>query len=185
MKLFQTINDLSDPVQAEIARQRRYGVIEMVDGQLVGIHFRPFPKQVTIWQALLVGQWCHKYRAGDRCRLYFNQPLRHPNYLSLKYVLSNRDTKLASALGALRVLDEVARIKQSDAILADAANLRISPRLLNRLGWERHTASRWHRNYIRRFYGQYTSDERLSAESSSLSSRPPSLAAHTASGTQC
>ena len=92
---------------------------------------------------------------GDRCRLYYNQPRTSPDYLALKYVLSSRDSSLATFFGALAVLDEVARIKRSDAIVTDVANFRISERLLARFGWERHTTSRWHRNYIKRFYGQY------------------------------
>ncbi len=64
------------------------------------------------------------------------------------------------------------RIKGSDAIVTDVANFRISERLLARLGWERHTASRWHRNYIKRFYGQYPSTRTvpISAASSGLQS---------------
>jgi hypothetical protein len=27
--------------------------------------------------------------------------------------------------------------------------------MLARFGWEQHAASRWHRNYIKRFYGEY------------------------------
>jgi hypothetical protein len=93
--------------------------------------------------------------------LYYNQPRLHPNYLSLKYAVSSRDTSLASMLGALAVLDEIARIKRSDAILTDAANFRISDRFLRRQGYERHTQARYHRNYIKRFYGQYPAVRRI------------------------
>ena len=53
------------------------------------------------------------------------------------------------------VLDSIAEIKQIDAIVCDAGNVRLSERLMARLGWEPHQPSRWHRNYIRRFYGVY------------------------------
>ncbi len=101
---------------------------------------------------------------GDRCWLYFNQPWRHSNFLALKYVLSLRDCTFATSRRAALTLDEVAHIKRSDAILCDAWNLRISERLLARWGWEAHKPSRWHRHYIKRFYGQYPavrSGERL------------------------
>ena len=62
---------------------------------------------------------------------------------------------------ALATLDEIARIKGSDAILTDAANFRISDRSLRRHGWERHTKARYHRNYIKRFYGQYPEVRRV------------------------
>jgi hypothetical protein len=153
MSLFQTITDPS--AAADVIRVRHYGVIDVVEGRLAGIHLRPFPKYVSLVDALFWGRFYHQRVAGDRCRLYYNQPRRCPNYLALKYFLSARDSSLASFFAALAVLNEIARIKQSDAILTDVANFRISERLLARLGWERHTTSRWHRNYIKRFYGQY------------------------------
>jgi hypothetical protein len=53
------------------------------------------------------------------------------------------------------VLDEVARLKASDAILCDVWNWRISDRLLARWGWQPHKPDRWHRHFIKRFYGVY------------------------------
>jgi hypothetical protein len=44
-----------------------------------------------------------------------------------------------------------------DAIVCDAANLRISERLMKRFGYEPHKPQHWHRNFIRRFYGSYPS----------------------------
>jgi hypothetical protein len=153
MPLFETI---TDPVAAaDVIRRRRYGVIDMVEGRLASIHLRPFPKFVSIVDVLFWGRFYHERVSGNRCRLFYNQPRRCPNYLALKYILSSRDASLASFFGALATLDEIARIKQSDAILADIANFRISERLLARFGWERHADTRWHRNYIKRFYGQY------------------------------
>ena len=60
-----------------------------------------------------------------------------------------------SSLQTLAILDEIARLKQTDAIDCDAANLRISDRVLERFGWEPHRPSKWHRNFIKRFYGVY------------------------------
>jgi len=69
------------------------------------------------------------------------------------------------------VLDEIARIKRSDALLTDASNLRISDRLLARWGWVPHTSSRWHRHHIKRFYGNYPPASGLAAR---LLSQAPS-----------
>ena len=153
MPYFETVTDLH--LQADVLARRAYGVIEMRDGALHRIVLRPFPKYVSLFEALFWGSFCHRRLPGDRLRLYYNQPRLHPNYLSLKYAVSSRDTSLASMLGALAVLDEIARIKHSDAILTDAANFRISDRFLRRQGYERHTQARYHRNYIKRFYGEY------------------------------
>ena len=78
-----------------------------------------------------------------------------PNYLALKYIVSTLGTSYATFRAALTVLDAIAALKQSDAILCDAANVRITDRLLARFGWEPHKPQRWHRNFIRRFYGNY------------------------------
>ncbi len=104
----------------------------------------------------MLGQRYHQRARGDRLWLYYNQPRRHPKFLALKFVVSTRNTSWASMVRALEVLDEIAQIKQCDALLCDAANLRLTPRLLAREGWEPHTRSRWHRNYIKRFYGDYS-----------------------------
>jgi hypothetical protein len=102
-----------------------------------------------------MGQWYHNHVHGDRMRFYYNQPRRFPNFLALKFAISANGTTWATAHRALEALDEIARIKSIDALLLDAANFRISPRMLARQGWEPHTNSRWHRNYIKRFYGTY------------------------------
>jgi hypothetical protein len=157
--LFETVTDIY--LQADVLARRPYGVIEMRDGVLSRVILRPFPKYVSLFEALFWGNFCHRRIPGDRLRLYYNQPRQHQNYLSLKYAVSSQNTSLASMFGALAVLDEIARIKQSDAILADAANFRISDRLLRRQGWERHTKARYHRNYIKRFYGQFPAIRRV------------------------
>jgi hypothetical protein len=157
--LFETVTDLYR--QAETIKRRPYGVIEMSDGRLQRVVLRPFPKYVSLFEALFWGGFCHRRFPGDRLRLFYNQPRLHPNYLSLKYAVSSRDTTMATMLGALSALDEIARIKGSDAILTDAANFRISDRFLRRHGWERHTKARYHRNYIKRFYGEFPAVRRI------------------------
>ena len=98
----------------------------------------------------MFGNWFHRNVPGDRLWLYYNQPRRHSKYLALKYVVSSRNTGWGSMVRALEVLDEIAAIKHTDALLCDAANLRLTPRLLARKGWQPHAKSRWHRNYIKR-----------------------------------
>jgi hypothetical protein len=91
-----------------------------------------------------------------------------PNFLALKYVVSTGGTSYATFRAALNVLDLVAELKRTDAIVCDVANLRISDRLLARLGWQPHKPRRWHRNYIRRFYGVYP----LAAVANTMSENP-------------
>ena len=151
--LFETITDLHD--QADRLRRRRYGVIEVVDGELRLVLLRPWLKIVSAPGIWLFGGWHHRHCHGDRVLLYYNQPLRFPNFLVLSYFRSARDTTFRSVRRALGVLDEIARLKRSDAILCDVANWRISPRALTRFGWAPHCPARWRRHYIKRFYGEY------------------------------
>jgi len=136
-------------------RAWRYGVIEMAEGTLQAIHLRCWPKVISAWEVQWLGRFHHGQTTGNRCWLYYNQPRRHSNYLVLKYVVSQRGCTLETFRGALTVLDEIARLKQSDALLCDAWNARISDRLLARWGWQAHCQHRWHRHFIKRFYGHY------------------------------
>ncbi|MCG8451496.1 MAG: hypothetical protein MI725_18170 [Pirellulales bacterium] len=151
--LWQTVDDWQ--AGRERIRRRSYGVIETSAGCLVAIHFRPWPKLFAWPEIWPVGPLYHARGESDRCLLYYNQPWSCPNYLALKYVVSSRATPYATFRAALTTLDAIAELKQSDAILCDAFNRRLSDRFLKRLGWAPHKPQRWHRNYIKRFYGDY------------------------------
>jgi len=151
--LWQTISDWH--AASEVICSRRYGVIETSAGRFVAVHFRPWPKLLAWPEIWPVGPSYHARGESDRCLLYFNQPLRHSRYLALKYVVSTANTSSATVLAAMTMLDAVAEIKRSDAILCDVSNVRFSDRLISRLGWVSHKPQRWHRNYIKRFYGEY------------------------------
>ena len=153
MPLFETVIDLIGG--AEVLRRRAFGVIEMAEGRFRRVLLRPFPKIISTPEILLLGGVYHRCRPGDRFWLYYNQPRRFPNFLALKYVVSTRQTQMGTLTRALQLLDEIARLKGADALLCDVGNWRISTKLLGRWGWEPHCPSRWHRHYIKRFYGEY------------------------------
>ena len=139
----------------EIIRHQRYGVIEISAGALVAIHFRRWPKMLAWPEIWPVGSSYHSRGDADRCLLYYNQPRRHSNFLALRYMVSSLGTSYTTTRLALVTLDAIAELKRTDALLCDSANSRISDRLMRRFGWEPHKPERWHRNYIKRFYGQY------------------------------
>lgn len=149
----QTVIDWT--ADADALRRRRYGVIETSAGQLAAVHLRPWPKLLSLRELWPVGDDYHVRGPADRCRLYYNQPLGHGTFLALKYIETTTGTSYATFLAAVETLDAIAAIKGSDALVCDVQNRRISDRLLARLGWEPHAASRWHRNFIKRFYGEY------------------------------
>jgi hypothetical protein len=151
--LFETV---VDPVaQADVLRRRRYGVIEMIAGRLKAIHLRPWPRRGSLLEARTFGRLWHNWRVGDRALLYYSQPWGHSNYLTVRYCVSTRDCRLATAHGALVILDEIARLKRSDAIFADASNGRISDRLPARWGWEPLGGNSRGRSFVKRFYGEH------------------------------
>ena len=158
LKLFETLTDLTDltdPAQADRLRVRRYGVIETTGGELTQIVLRPWPKLWSLRELVRVGPRWRPEGPTDRCRLYFNQPRGHEGFLALRYVAATPGTSYATFRAALSALDAIAAIKGSDALVCDAANHRLSERYLKRMGWQAH-APRWgHRNYIRRFYGEF------------------------------
>lgn len=151
--LLETVTDLGEG--AEVLRRRRYGVIEATAGRFRRVVLRPLPKLVSVPEIRLLGQWTHRRRALDRCLLYYDQPRRFPNFLAVKYLVSAGGTALGTVLRVLEVLDEIARLKRTDALLCAVINGRFSPKLLARWGWEPHCASGRHRHYIKRFYGEY------------------------------
>jgi len=155
MPLFETVTDLT--AGGDVLRRRSYGVIEAADGRFRQVVLRPFPALVSAPDILLIGGLAHRRRAGDRIRFYYNQPRRFPGFLVLKYAESARNTSMTTVTRALAVLDEIARLKQSDALLCDVANGRITAKLASRWGWEPHRPSWFHRHYIKRFYGVYPS----------------------------
>jgi hypothetical protein len=135
---------------ADRLRRRISGVIETAEGRLVRVVLRPFPKIVTAVGSRVFGRLEHRLRRGNRCRLYFNHSRRFPQFLALRYVVTTRDADYATFRAALATLDEIARLRGIDALLCDAANLRLSDRFLARLGWVPHAPMPGHRNFIKR-----------------------------------
>lgn len=136
-------------------RKARYGMIETAGGRLQAVHVRQFPKLIALPELWPVAKRYHCSGEADRCLLYFNQPRSCPNFLALKYVVSTHATSYATFRAAIATLDAIAAEKGIDALVCDAGNSRLSDRFLARQGWEKHKPQRWHRNFIKRFYGKY------------------------------
>ena len=151
--LIKTIRDIE--ANQETLRKRPYGVIEAVKGQFVRIQLRPWPKYASLVEAHWWRAMKSKRHERDVCRLFYNQPMGHRNYLTLSYVESSLNTQLKTFYKALDVLTQIAFIKRSDAILAEVTNQKITDRFMTRRGWERHREQSSQRHWIKRFYGSY------------------------------
>src|SRR5208337_4749373 len=117
MLLVTSITNLSR--DADTLRRRRYGVIEVIDGQFHKVRLRPWPKILVGPEVLWFGKWLHERRRGDRLLLYYNHPWRFPKFLALAYALSSRETSMRSIRVVEEALDAIARLKQCDALLCD------------------------------------------------------------------
>jgi hypothetical protein len=162
MALFATVHDLEK--DADIIRSRAYGMIEVADGKFQHIRLRPWPKLISTmeinWTAGLKSRRIEK----DVCRCYYNQPFFHRNFLTLMYIQSSLATTRNTLVTTLNVLDTVARIKQSNALLTEVSNKRVSDRAMIRWGWERHLLTSKRRHFIKRFYGTYPESWYVSAQ---------------------
>ena len=147
-RLFETIYDLEAGASSLV--RRRYGVIHVAGGEFKQVNLRPFPTRDWALQSHWLGHWQHRFHAGDWCRLYYQQPRGFDNFLSLTYVVSGAQATFATFRRAVETFDRIGALKQVDALLCDAANQRISSRLLERWGWEPHAPMAFARNYIKR-----------------------------------
>ena len=154
--IFETVKDVeSDRV---VVKKRAYGVIEVCDQEFKALHLRPFPKLIS--QAEI--KWSNLWKKQsfvpthiDRVLLYYNQPILHRNFLALKYFVSDYKSTLASVAVGLSVLDYIASVKRTDAVVTEITNNRIKDRHLKHFGWEEHLKHQRGRHWIKRFYGEY------------------------------
>ena len=153
MPLIQSVHDIN--AEQHILMTRAYGMIETSRGKFVRVQLKPWPKVGSIVEAKWFSHWRNSRRPHDHCRLFYNQPMQHRNFLALTYIETSLNTSWKSVATALRVLDRIAYIKQADAMVAEVYNERISDRLLRRMGWERHREDSQQRHWIKRFYGSY------------------------------
>ncbi len=148
------LHSVSDPIgQAAQLRRWRCGRIVMQSGRLVEIQHRLFCGNVSVAQVW----WQAKYGRPDDDLLWldYHQPIGMRAFLTLDYIRSGTHAGYKTLLGACRVLDEIARIRNAQAIVAHVTNSQISDRLLHRLGWEQHQKQWKGRHWIRRFYDGY------------------------------
>lgn len=148
------LRPVTDPDQQFIQLERRsHGRIVTQAGQLEAVYGRWLPYHSNLWRVW----WDQRARRfpSDRCELYYHTPWSSPGFLTLSYVRSGPRTSLSTFYAATLVLDEIARLKHSHAIVCNVTNQRISPRLMQRWGWQAHCTQWSGRHYIKRFYGQY------------------------------
>lgn len=154
----------------------RAGRILTKSGQLAAVQARWWPYRGNLW----TGYWEARQRSDkfrevaikqvegpkvdgpasmgssqDWCELFYHQPWSSRDFISLAYVRAGLTTSISTLYLAAAALDQIARLKNSSAIVCHVTNDRISDRLLERWGWHRHCLHWSGRHFIKRFYGQY------------------------------
>ena len=142
----------------DLLQRRSAGIIVAEQGALKRIEGVWFPRRATVWRTWLDQRARHL--PLDQCRIYFRQPLSAPTYLAIDYFVSGTRTSLRTVDAALEAIDQIAQLKHSDAIVAQLKNARISTRMLQRYGWERHLGGEQSLHIIKRFYGKYPASKR-------------------------
>jgi len=174
VKLFYSVYDVVG--EAGKIRNRPYGMIDVADEQLVAIQLRPWPKLVSGIETKWADGWGKKRSRKNQSQVYYSQPIAHRNYLTLSYAVTTLQTSWTTLSLSLALLDYVACLKGSDAILTEVSNSRISDRLMRRLGYEPHLMESKKRHWIKRFYGEYA-DNRLLKHKLGISFRSPEAVA--------
>ncbi len=139
--------------QQDTLTRRRSGRIVTGAGGFQAVYGRWWPYYGNLARVI----WDNMFRGGktDSCQLFYHQPWGAPGFLTLDYVQSTSATSLSTFYAATLALDEIARLKNTDAIVCHVTNNRISDRLLERWGWQRHCQHWRGRHFIKRFYGEY------------------------------
>ena len=129
-------------------RSWNYGELELSDGKLIGIYPRWWPRigsQLESFQDSYI-----RTLPNDFCRAYYAFPRRAPGFMSVLYARSGPNTQYKTLYRAVVVMDEIARLKEAQAIVCQTISLRASERLMNRWGYVRHAQSLGENHYIKR-----------------------------------
>lgn len=139
--------------QSELLVTRRAGRIVIDGGHLTAVHGRWWP---YIGNHLRCA-WDQRFRFAkqDRCEIFYHAPQGLSQFITISYAHSGAGTSLSSIFAGALVLDEIARLRRSVAIVCCVTNDRISDRLLERWGWVQHCLDQPGRHFIKRFYGNY------------------------------
>ena len=160
-KIFDTVPAADLQNERLKLKKRPYGMIEVINEQFTQIQLRPWPKFLSGIEAKWADGWGRKRSQKNQSQVFYSQPLSQRNYLTLTYAITTLQTSWTTLSYSLALLDYVAFVKRSDAILTEVSNRRISDQVMERLGYERHLHNSRKRHFIKRFYGEYPNNRLL------------------------
>jgi hypothetical protein len=134
---------------ADRVRSCRYGEVVLRDGEFVAIYPRWWPRVASQWDVMRDDYLRSLDR--DECRFYYSFPIRTPGFMSLNYAHSGPKTQYKTLRRGVLIADEIAAIRQANAIVCQAFNQRVTEALMNRWGYVRHASRLGSNHYIKRF----------------------------------
>ena len=132
----------------DLIRTWRYGEVELFNGEIVAIYPRWWPRFGSQWESWQDSFHCTL--AADSCRAYYAFPQRAPGFMSVLYARSGPGTQYKTIARAARAMDEIARIRDAQAIVCQMVSERGTERLMKRWGYVRHAFSLGDNHYIKR-----------------------------------
>ena len=126
----------------------RYGEIELSNGSLVAIYRRWWPRIGSQWEACQDSYI--RTLPADSCRAYFAFPVRAPGYMTVLYARGGPNMQYKTIYQAVLAMDEIAKLRDSKAIVCQVISERGTERLMNRWGYVRHAAKLRDNHYIKR-----------------------------------
>lgn len=133
---------------AEKVSSWRYGEIELFNGSLAAIYPRWWPRWGSQWESYWDSY--HRVLPADHCIAYFAFPRSAPGYMSVLYAHSGPNTQYKTIYRAVSTMDQIAKLRNSDAIVCQMVSERGTERLMNRWGYVRHALSLGDNHYIKR-----------------------------------
>ena len=133
---------------SEKIRSWNYGELELSDGRLIRIVPRWWPRLGSQWEAFQDNYI--RTLPVDFCRAYYAFPRRAPGFMSVLYAQSGPKTQYKTLYRAVVVMDEIAKLRDAQAIVCQTISPRASERLMNRWGYIRHAQSLGENHFIKR-----------------------------------
>lgn len=134
---------------AESVAAIRCGRIVVAAGRLIRVEQHRFPSPASIAQIWFQRRFFRS--TGDACWLDYHVPRNLPGYMTVDFIRSGRGARFSTTAAAMHALHEIARLRNSQAIVANVTNSDLTDRLISRFGWQRHLPHWPGRHFIRRF----------------------------------
>lgn len=120
----------------------------LVNGSSFTIQKRLWPRIASSFDVF----WDEKVSSGEpnSCRVFLSFPKRAPGYLTVNYLCTGPNTEYRILARATKIVDQIAIVRNCQAIVCQVISQRISERLLQRWGYVPHAQSLGNGHFIRR-----------------------------------